>query len=128
MGFFKKWYDEQDDETREQVKNLVFNGQIEILNAGWSMHDEACPIYQDMIENMMMCHNFILQNFGVKPRIGWQIDPFGHSNTNARFFAEMGFDAWFFSRIDYQDKNKRMNDLEMEWVWRPNPQSLGNDT
>lgn len=92
------------------------------------MHDEACPIYEDMIENMMMGHNFITQNFGVKPRIGWQIDPFGHSNTNARFFAEMGFDAWFFSRIDYQDKNKRMNDLEMEWVWRPNSQSLGNET
>jgi hypothetical protein len=35
------------------------------------MHDEACPIYEDMIENMMIGHKFILDNFGVKPRIGW---------------------------------------------------------
>ena len=92
------------------------------------MHDEACPIYEDMIENMWIGHDFILKTFGVKPRIGWQIDPFGHSNTNARLFAEMGFDAWFFARGDYQDKEKRLNDGQMEWVWIPNAESLGSDT
>ena len=59
------------------------------------MHDEACPIYDDMINNMQMGHDFIFKEFGIRPRIGWQIDTFGHSNTNARFFAEMGFDAVF---------------------------------
>ena len=54
-----------------------------------------------MIDNMKIGHDFILNEFGIKPRIGWQIDPFGHSNTNARMFAEMGFDAFFFARIDY---------------------------
>ena len=39
----------------------------------------------------------------------------------------MGFDAVFFARIDYQDKNKRMNDKVLEWIWRPNSDSLGND-
>jgi hypothetical protein len=39
----------------------------------------------------------------------------------------MGFDAWFFARLDYQDKNKRQNDKELEWVWRPNAESLGTD-
>ena len=68
------------------------------------MHDEACPTYTDMINNMMKGHEFITEHFGTQPRIGWQIDPFGHSNTNARLFAEMGFDAIFFARIDYQDK------------------------
>lgn len=127
MKFFKMWWDEQNEEKREQTKNLVKTGQLEIINAGWSMHDEACPIYEDMLNNMMIGHEWVLETFGVKPRIGWQIDPFGHSNTNARIFSEMGFDAWFFARIDYQDKNKRMNDKELEWIWRPNSDSLGND-
>jgi hypothetical protein len=64
------------------------------------MHDEACPTYEDMINNHQIGFDFALKEFGVKPRIGWQIDPFGHSATNARFFAEMGFDAWFFGRMD----------------------------
>ena len=53
MAFFKRWYDKQNDKTKLDVKNLISNGQLEILNAGWSMHDEACPIYEDMINNMM---------------------------------------------------------------------------
>ena len=39
----------------------------------------------------------------------------------------MGFDAFFFARIDYQEKNKRANDLSLEWVWYPNSESLGSD-
>jgi hypothetical protein len=34
----------------------------------------------------------------------------------------MGFDALFFARLDYQEKNKRMNNKEMEWVWMPSSQ------
>lgn len=69
------------------------------------MHDEACPSWEDMIDNMRTGHEFILKEFGVKPRIGWHVDPFGHTNTNARLFAEMGFDALFFARMDDSDKN-----------------------
>lgn len=56
---------------KDNVKKLVDNGQLELLNGGWSMHDEACPTYEDMIDNMMMGHDFILKNFGKKPSIGW---------------------------------------------------------
>lgn len=90
-----------------------------MLNGGWSMHDEACPTYEDMINNHMIGHEFLLKEFGVKPRIGWQIDPFGHSNTNARFFAEMGFDAWFFGRMDWGDDSTREVLKEYEFVWMP---------
>lgn len=87
-----------------------------MISGGWSMHDEACPIYEDIIDNMKIGHEFILKEFGEKPRIGWSIDPFGHSNANARMLAEMGFDAFFFARLDYQDKNKRMNEKTLEYV------------
>jgi hypothetical protein len=35
------------------------------------MHDEACAHYEDMIDNMMAGHQFLLKEVGVKPRIGW---------------------------------------------------------
>jgi len=65
------------------------------------MSDEACIHYEDFINNMVQGHQFLLKEFGVKPRIGWHIDLFGHSSMSARIFADMGFDAWFFARIDY---------------------------
>lgn len=32
----------------------------------------------------------------------------------------MGFDAWFFARLDDQDRDRRLKDKEMEFVWQPN--------
>jgi alpha-mannosidase len=35
--------------------------------------------------------------------VGWQIDPFGHSSTQASLMSTLvGFDALFFGRSDYQ--------------------------
>lgn len=71
IKFFKMWWDLQTDDLRNKVRGLVRNKQLEFVNAGWSMHDEACPIYEDMIDNMMYGHDFVLKEFGEKPRIGW---------------------------------------------------------
>jgi lysosomal alpha-mannosidase len=101
IKFFSMWWTRQTEDLKTKVRGLVTNKQLEFINGGWSMHDEACPTYEDIINNMMKGHQFLLKEFGVKPRIGWHIDPFGHSNANPRLFADMGFDAWFFARIDY---------------------------
>jgi hypothetical protein len=83
------------------------------------MHDEATPYFQDMLDNMSTGHKFLLKEFGIRPNIGWQIDPFGHSSANADTYAKMGLNGLFFARIDYQDKEKRLADKELEMIWRP---------
>ena len=47
------------------------------------MHDEASPFYTEMIDQTTRGHQFLKKNFGDSaiPRGTWQIDPFGHSNT-----------------------------------------------
>ena len=100
--------------------------RLEFVNAGWSMHDEACPHYDDMINNMMIGHEFLLKEFDYVPTIGWHIDPFGHSNANARLFADMGFDTFIFGRLDYEDKQQRLADKKMQFVWKPFSESLGD--
>ena len=114
-----RWWEQIDDQKKEIVKNLVKEGRLEFINAGWSMNDEACPYYTQIIENMMIGHKFLKEELGVTAHIGWHIDPFGHSSANAAMFAEMGFDAFFYSRLDYADKAKRLEEKSMEYVWRP---------
>jgi alpha-mannosidase len=108
MKVFSMWWDRQNNATRESLMQLIQNGQWEFVNAGWSMHDEATPHYEDMINNMMKGHDWLKKNLDIIPRIGWHIDPFGHSQTNPRLFADMGFDAWFFARLSYDDKYYRL--------------------
>jgi lysosomal alpha-mannosidase len=45
-AFFWQWWKEQGDHLRHQVKQLVSNGQIELLGGGWVMNDEAVTHYQ----------------------------------------------------------------------------------
>jgi len=79
-----------------------------------------------MINNMMIGHQFIFKEFGVKPTIGWDIDTFGHSDTNNRLYAEMGFDAMFFSRLDRDEKDQRSRERKMTYLWRPGHNHFGN--
>jgi alpha-mannosidase len=98
---------------------------MELLAGGWSSHDEACPTYEEFIANMMAGHQFILKEFGVTPRVGWQLDPFGHSSTNARLYAEMGLDALIFARLDRIEKSERMSNKSLEYIWQPHFDLLG---
>lgn len=54
-----------------------------------------------------------------RPRVAWQIDPFGHSSEVAAEFAEMGFDGLVLGRIDHGDIANRRSQKTMEMVWRP---------
>jgi hypothetical protein len=71
MKFFSMWFYEQTSELQDKVRNLVKNKQLEFVNAGWSMHDEACPTYKDMILNMQKGHDFLMKEFGFRPHVGW---------------------------------------------------------
>jgi alpha-mannosidase len=122
QAFFQRWWREQDDATRQLWQQFVQNGQVEFGNGGWSMHDEAAPHYAQMVDNTYLGHKFLLDEFGVTPTTGWQIDPFGHSSTQAWLLsAEAGFNSLYFGRIDFQDHDLRVNESRLQFVWRASP-------
>lgn len=119
-AFFTKWWYDQTESRKEEVKMLVREGRLSFAGGAWSMNDEAITHYQSIVDQFTWGLRFLNDTFGEcgRPTIGWQIDPFGHSNAQASLFAKMGYDGVFFSRLDYQDKIKRMNESRMETVWK----------
>ena len=89
------------------MKQFVKEGRWEFLNGGVSAHDEACPTYEGILDNLMRGHKFLKEEFGVAPRVGWQLASLGHSAANARLYADLGFDAMFVGRMDHKEKEIR---------------------
>ncbi|CAI5745764.1 unnamed protein product [Peronospora destructor] len=73
-----------------------------------------------MMDQTAYGHQLLMDEFGISPRIGWQIDPFGHSATQGSLLSQgIGFDALYFARIDYQDYGNRKKNKDLEFIWRP---------
>ncbi|KNC22793.1 hypothetical protein FF38_04132 [Lucilia cuprina] len=125
-AFFHKWYKEQPSNVQKNVKKLVEDGRLEFAGGAWSMNDEAAVHYQSVIDQFTLGLKFLTDTFGTcgRPRIGWQIDPFGHSREMASLFAQMGFDGQFFARMDYVEKDTRLANLTAEMIWKASD-SLG---
>ncbi|XP_036596650.1 lysosomal alpha-mannosidase-like [Trichosurus vulpecula] len=120
MAFFVRWWQQQPAPRRQAVQQLVSQGRLQFVNGGWVMNDEATTYYAAIIDQMSLGRHFLSDTFGDcgRPRVAWHIDPFGHSREQASLFAQMGFDGYFLGRLDYQDKQRREKELEMELVWR----------
>jgi lysosomal alpha-mannosidase len=142
IAFFWRWWIQQTQDVRDKVtgfvnegnilqtKCLVFQlflqhqilsiGRLEFISGGWCMNDEATTHYSSIIDQHTLGAQFLRDQFGdcARPKIGWQIDPFGHSREQASLFAQMGFDGLFIGRADYQDIQTRNSTKTMEMVWK----------
>lgn len=57
--YFEKWWKEQTESMRESVRMLVREGRLEFVNGGWVASDEACPTYEEILQNLMLGHSFL---------------------------------------------------------------------
>ena len=119
MSFFMPWWRQQSDAKKALVRTLVAQGRLDFVNGGFVQHDEAGAHYVAMIDQTTRGHLFLKKEFGFVPRVGWQIDPFGHSSSSAGLLGRgLGFDALFFGRADWEDMAVRKERKQLEFLWK----------
>jgi lysosomal alpha-mannosidase len=119
ISYFEKWYKQQNEGNKLLVKKFVEEKRLEFLLGGWVMNDEADPYYQDIIDQIRLGMQFLKKEFNFVPKTAWFLDPFGHSLTNAYLMSKLGYENMVIVRIDYRDKEKRINEKKMEFLWKP---------
>ena len=112
IAFFWRWWIQQNEEMQNTVRKLVNEskeisnhrrkhvevyslqfeiGHLEFISGGWSMNDEGVTHYNSIIDQHSLGAEFLRDQFGEcgRPKLGWQIDPFGHSKEVASLFAQV---------------------------------------
>ena len=118
MAFFTRWWKDQDENKRAEVRKLVEERRLQFANGGWASNDEATPTLVDIIDQHTLGTTSIVNLFGSEyvPKVGWQMDPFGHSNFQPTAYSKMGFDSWFFGRVDVEEFAFRNHSHTLETV------------
>lgn len=76
----------------------------------------------------MIGHQWIKKEFGVIPKVGWDMRTPGHSATNARLFAQLGYEGQFFSQVDEELKQNllKAETMGMNFIWKPQSTNFGD--
>ncbi|XP_063231157.1 alpha-mannosidase 2 [Bacillus rossius redtenbacheri] len=117
-SFLALWWDEIPQETKEEAKKLIANGQLEVVNGGWVMNDEANTHYYSILTQMIEGHQWLEHNLGFKPRNSWTIDPFGLSSSMPFLLKKMGMDNVVIQRVHYSVKKALAKKKQLEFRWR----------
>jgi len=63
LKYFKQWYDTLNETDKADVKTVVQNGQLDIVNGGWMPPDEALTQYDSLLDNFQIGQMFLWKEF-----------------------------------------------------------------
>ncbi|KAK7075618.1 hypothetical protein SK128_027789, partial [Halocaridina rubra] len=121
ISFLSLWYERAHPTLRQQLKELVSSGRLEIVTGGWVMTDEANVHLYAMLDQLIEGHQWLSNVLGVRPISGWSVDPFGHGAAVPYLLRESGVKGTVVQRIHYAWKQwlaeQQLGDFHWRQVW-----------
>jgi lysosomal alpha-mannosidase len=95
------------------------------VGGGWVQADEATVEYYNQMENLEAGWQFLEETFGVRPHVGWQLDPFGYASYTPSLLEKQGFDTLFITRIGSLVKDNLRENGHLRFIWRGHDSDKG---
>lgn len=95
---FYMWTKTVDPEMFEEIRARVKEGRWEIAGGWWVEPDCNIPGGEAFVRHGLYSQRFFEKEFGVKAKVGFNPDSFGHAGTLPQLYKKMGIDYFVYMR------------------------------
>lgn len=118
FAFFIKWWkSDATEHMKADMKDFVKRGIIGLEHGGMVQHDEALSDYKSITLMFDSSLQFIKENFGFLPKVGFSIDGFGHSSLTPYLFKALGHEGMVLFRMPYELYNGFKDEHDYMFTW-----------
>ncbi|HQE84083.1 MAG TPA: alpha-mannosidase, partial [Candidatus Hydrogenedentes bacterium] len=91
---FYAWVKECDPEMFEEIRQRVKEGRWEVAGGWWVEPDCNLPEGESFVRHGLYSQGFLQREFGIRARVGFNPDSFGHAGTLPQIYKKMGIDYY----------------------------------
>lgn len=82
----------------ERVRRRITQGAWEVTASTWVEGDMNLASGESLVRQLLLTRPYIEHTLGVRPRICWEPDTFGHCATLPQLLQQAGIDSYYFCR------------------------------
>jgi alpha-mannosidase len=97
-----KWVEEFEPALFARIRNLVGAGRWHVIGGWYLQPDCNLPSGESFVRQITTGLRYFRQSFGVRPRVAFNVDPFGHSRGLVQILKQAGYAGYLFCRPDAQ--------------------------
>ena len=101
---FYKWVQDADPSMFAEIRQRVREGRWNVVGGWWVEPDLNCPLGESLVRQGLYGQLFFEKNLGVKARVGFNPDSFGHPWTLPQILAGQELSAYVFMRPSPTEK------------------------
>lgn len=99
-----KWVEETDPELFEKIKEKVKEKRWCIVGGWWIEPDCNIPSGEALVRQGLYGQRYFQEKFGIRAKVGYNPDSFGHNWTIPQILKKMGIDYYVFMRPGPHEK------------------------
>ncbi|MBU9711665.1 alpha-mannosidase [Evansella tamaricis] len=101
---FYEWIEKNDPEMFEEIKEKIQEGRWIICGGWWIQPDCNIPGGESFARQGLIGQSYFKEKFGVKAKVGYNVDSFGHHGMLPQILQKSGMDSYIFMRPNPEEK------------------------
>lgn len=95
---YYQWIEESEPEMFERIKTAVKAGKWCVVGGQWIQPDCNIPSGESFARHALYSQRYFEKSLGVKAKVGYNVDSFGHNGNLPQIYKKSGFEAYIMMR------------------------------